>query len=869
MRTSLYCFCLLFAVARLLDAQTATGRLTGSVSDPEGLAVVDAKIAVKGEATGVSLTGSTNALGAFSFTDVPPGEYSIEVSAANFRRQLIRRFKVDVAKENVLPPVRLDLGPVTETVEVKAEVGQVQSTNAELAATVTMQQIQHLPLTERNPLSLIALEAGVVQNGRSPTVINGQRTSFSNVTLDGINIQDNYIRDNALDFLPNRLLVDEIGEFTITTQNGNASLGLGSSQVNFVTPSGTNNYHGSLYYFNRNNTFAANQWFNNKDGVQKPRLNLHQFGGTLGGPIVRNKLLFYSNYEKYRQRRQALDDTTILTATARTGVFTYRDAQNRVQRVNILSAAGVPLDPRLARLLQSVPGAENINNFRAGDSDPSLLRNTAGYSFNVRDNTDRDNVTSRLDYIRSERHLFSGTYRYNRELVDRSDIENGFHKVPVAQNDGHVHFLSVAWRWNPRPTWTNELRGGMNIAPGAFTSSEQVGNQLFDGFVFTNPVVGFRPQGRDTNTFNYMDNATWQRGRHSIKFGAQFQRLYVTTFDSDGLIPTYGIGFSPENETFLDASQFPGRISGADLDRANNLLASLGGIIGSASQSFNIKDRNSGFVPNQEYRRRYRLHNYSFYGQDTWKLNRKMTVNFGMRWEYAGRFDERDGLMLSPIFTSIGVPATLLSNATLDFAGAAAGRPVYPKDLNNFGPNIGIAWDPLGDGKTAIRAGYSINYVNDQVLLAAENATFQNHGLQAQLELDDLVTTMSGKLPAFTLPKFQVPRTAADNFDIDPTAALFAVDPRLRTPYVQQWTFGIQRQVTHNTVFEVRYAGNKGTKLLRGFDYNQVIIRQNGFLDDFLRARNNGFLAQARTGTFNPAFNASIPGSQQLTVFPQ
>ncbi len=858
-----------FLVAALgLRAQTATGRLAGTVVDPAGLAVAGAAVAVKGEATPISLTTTTNATGAFSFPDVPPGEYSIEVSAAGFRRQLVRRFKVDVAKENVLAPLRLEIGTVAETVEVKAEVGQVQTTNAEVAATVTMHQIQHLPLTERDPLSLIHLQAGVVFNGRVASVINGQRTSFSNVTLDGINIQDNFIRANALNFIPNRLLLDEVVEFTITNQNANPALGLGSSQVNFITRSGTNQYHGSAYWYNRNNAFAANEWFSNKSGTPKPRLNLNQFGGSLGGPILRDKLLFYANYEGYRNHQQALANTVVLTSNARNGIFTYRDAANRLLRVNVLSLAGVRADPRATELLARVPGPENINNFDAGDSDVALLRNTAGYRFNVRDNTIRDNGTLRLDYVRSPRHLFSGTYRYNWELVDRADAGNGFHRIPVVNNDGRVKFLSVAWRWTPRPNWTNELRGGMNLAPGKFYSDEQIGTQVFEGFVYTNPVVGFRPQGRDTNTYQYMDNATWQRGRHELRFGGQLQRVNASPYDHGGLLPAYGIGISLSNPRGFDT--LPGEnVSGEEIDGANALLATLGGIVGSAAQLFNIRDRESGFVEGLEYRRRYYLNNYAFYGQDAWKLGRRLTLNLGVRWEYTGRFDERDGLMLGPIFTSVGVRGTLLSNATLDFAGHRVNRPLYNKDLNNFAPNVGIAWDPFGDGKTAVRAGYTVSFVNDEIMSTNDNATGANDGLISQLSLPDISSTMSGTLPTFRVPQFRVPRLASDNFDLNPGAALFALDPKLRAPYVQQWAIGVQRQVMRDTVVEVRYVGNHGTSLLRGFDFNQVIVRENGFLDDFIRARNNGFLAQARLGRFIPTYNPGIPGSQPLTVFPQ
>ncbi len=249
--------------------------------------------------------------------DLAAGTYAVEIEAPGFRRHVARRVKVDIAGETSLPPVRLAVGEISEVVEVEAGVSQVQTTTAELTSTITKEQIQHLPLIGRNPLSLVSLQAGTAFAGANPTVINGMRTSFSSVTLDGINIQDNFIRSNALDFIPNRVLIDQISEFTITTQNGSSAVGGGSSQVNFSTPSGINDFHGNAYLHNRNSKFSANEWFSNKTALPKPFLNLNQFGGSLSGPIVKNKLLFYTNYEGFRQRAETLVNSVILTPEAR------------------------------------------------------------------------------------------------------------------------------------------------------------------------------------------------------------------------------------------------------------------------------------------------------------------------------------------------------------------------------------------------------------------------------------------------------------------------------------------------------------------------------------------------------------------------
>ncbi len=850
-----------------VSAQTATGRISGTVLDPTGAAVQDALITIRSESSGATFSVVTSSTGGFTAIDLPAGIHAVEVEVPGFRRHLVQGIKVDVATEASLPPIRLEIGEITVVVEVEGGVSQVQTTTAELTSTVTSGQIADLPLINRDPLGLIHLQAGVVSAGRANTAINGQRTSFSNVTLDGINIQDNYIRGNGLDFLPNRTLLGQVSEFTITTQNANAAVSGGSSHVSFTTPSGGSEYHGSLYWHNRNSALSAAEWFSNRQRLPKPVLNQNQLGGSLGGPIFKNKLFFYTNYEAFRRRSEALDNATILTAEARRGIFRYFDLNKNLRQVNVLRMQALQVDPAARAILDQIPGPDQINNSDVGDSDSDQLRNTAGYRFLTRDDSDRDAVTNRFDWTLSAKHLVSATYQYTRERNQRHDAGNGYHRIPVVQDFGHTNFLSLAWRWSPGPRWSNELRGGFNLAPGDFRTTENRGDTLFTGFLFRNPVVNFDPEGRYTDTFNFMNNTVHQRGNHSLRFGVQAQQIRVETFNSGGTLPTFLLNIDPRSQFALGTRFFPGGIDSNDFFAAEHLLATLGGIVGQAEQTFNITDRNSGFAPGSEFRRRYSLDSVALYFQDGWRVTPRFTLNLGLRWDYFGRFEERDGLMLNPVAGAGGVFDMLRSDAILDFAGGEVGRPLWEADLNNYAPNIGIAWDLFGDGRTAIRAGYSINYVNDETMRAAENATIANDGLQQTAREINLDLFLSGPLLEIDTPEFKVPRNVSENQALDPGAALFTIDPRLRTPYVQQWNFGIQHDLGWDTVFEVRYVGNKGTKLLRAFDFNQVVLRENGFLDDFLRARSNGFLAQAQMGEFNPEFNPAIVGSQSLTFF--
>jgi urease beta subunit len=851
------------------SGQTATGRISGTVLDPTQAAVGGAPVTVRSEALGAATDTVTGASGAFSVVDLAAGRYTVEVDLPGFHRHVVSGVKVDVASETSLPPIVLELGEVTESIEVVAGAMQVQTTNAEMTTTVTAEQIERLPIIGRNALALIHIQAGVANAGANPTVINGQRSSFSNVTLDGINIQDNFIRDNALDFNPNRPLIDQVNEFTITTQNGNPAAGNGSSQVNFTTRSGTNEFHGNVYWHNRNSALSAGEWFSNRQGLEKPFLNWNQFGASLGGPIVRNKLLFYTNYEGFRQSAESLQNATILTPDAARGIFTYSDDNERTQKVNVLRAMGLDTDPKAEEIRARIPGPEQINNFDVGDSDSELLRNTAGYRYLAQNNEDRDASTNRFDWVVSDAHLVSGTYQYTREQGDRPDSGNGFHRTPVVRNFLHSNLLSVGWRWSPDPFWSNELRGGFNLASTEFRTTESRTEPLIGGFLYTNPTVNFDPEGRYTDTYNLSDNVSWLRGNHSFRFGGSLQQVRVESFDWAETIRSFGLGVGFDSQFALDSSFFPGGIAADDFSAASSLLATLSGLIDLGGQTFNTNDAAAGYVAGQEQRRNYSLNAGALYVQDNWRLRPRLTLNLGLRWDYQGRFDERDGLLLNPVSGPEGMIATLLSDATLDFAGSKFGRPLYARDGNNLAPNLGIAYDLFGNGKTALRAGYSINYVIDEMMSAAVNATSQNQGLQGDPNRRTLDLMLSDALPTFDTPEFKVPRLASENQEIDATAAIFTIDPGLRTPYVQQWNVGVQHEIARNTVLDVSYVGNKGAKLLRGFDYNQVIIEENGFLADFLRARSNALLAERRTGEFNPEFNPLIVGSQPLTFFPQ
>ena len=250
-------FSVLFVLFVASGFAQVTGRLSGSVTDSSGAAIPNATVnlLLAGGAKPV-LTTVTTSEGLFSFTNVRPEKYDLTIESSGFLKYSLRGVKIDPARETSLPAIKLELAAVTQSVDVTADVQTVQTQNAEVSTTITNEQVRRLPMLDRDPMALIATQAGVSSNV-DDIVINGTRSSFSNVTLDGINIQDNFIRTGGLGFQPNLLLMDQVSEFTISTSNTNSTVGGGSSQITLTTPSGGNQFHGAAYWYNRNNALAA------------------------------------------------------------------------------------------------------------------------------------------------------------------------------------------------------------------------------------------------------------------------------------------------------------------------------------------------------------------------------------------------------------------------------------------------------------------------------------------------------------------------------------------------------------------------------------------------------------------------------------
>ena len=572
---------LVFAAAAF--AQTS-GRIVGTVAGPDGN-IPGASVTAKDTQTGKEYTATATDDGTFSLNQIEAGTYTVTVTAQGFKTFSATQVKIDANRDYPLD-VKLEVGAITETVEVVAGAEVINATTGELNNTITPRQVKELPINGRNPLALLNLIAG---SNPTSSSINGQRTSSVNYTRDGLNVQDNFIRNGFVSDVPT---VDDTGEFTVITQNAGAEYGSGSTQVILVTPRGGSEFHGNLFEFNRNSKFAANNFFDNWNGVPRAFLNRNQFGGTLSGPAIfprfgeggastfRGNSFFFFNYEGFRLANQVSATTTTLLPAARGGNFTYIDTGGVTRTVNVLSGAGLNfgtaanvttfnnaggilgVDPAVqSRILSLLPNSGN-----GAFTGINLLQ-----SFVIRRGNpeERNAVTGRFDVDINNRHSANFVYKYNKNADARTDIAAGFSPTVFNTQGGPTTLYVGAYRMALTSSLTNEIRGGYQRSEPFFNSTTDPRSLpfLIAPPLVTNPAPSFQSQGRNTDYWNLQDNATWTRGNHAIRFGGMAQLYRIEALNFAGVTPTYTFGATNNTATpGFNANLFPGGINATDLD---------------------------------------------------------------------------------------------------------------------------------------------------------------------------------------------------------------------------------------------------------------------------------------------------------------
>lgn len=880
-------------------SQSTLGRLIGTVSSPDGV-LPNANITVKDNKTGKELTAVSKEDGSFIFPQLEFGTYTVTIKVNGFKTYVANDVKIDVARESSLNPI-LEIGNVQESVTITTGTDVVNSTNAELSNTVSTRQVQELPLNGRNPLALLNTVAGA---NRTSSSINGQRSSSVNYTRDGINVQDNFIRSGG--FVQDRPSVDDTGEFTVTTQNAGAEQGGGgSTQVQLVTPRGGREFHGAGFIFNRNAKFAANQFFNNINGVTRPFLNRNQFGGRVSGPVplfnfgeggpmfLKNKAFFFFSYEGFRLRQQTPIARNILLPEARNGNFTYTASDGTTRTVNVLTGAGLTsvipvlaVDPIIQnRILNNVPTSANGNS-----TGINLVRTL---NFNQSDNDDRERVTGRFDLEPNDRNNINFVYSWNINDDERQSDAGGFGTNPFVTQGGPTTLFSGAWNSVFGDSLSNELRIGYQRSEPFFNEGAIASDFIIGGIpLISNPLPTFRDQGRNTDFFTIQDNMTYTLGNHSFRFGGQFSRVKAEVINAAGAgVPTYNITTTNNpNTPALLGGIFPGGINTTDLARANNLRYLLAGIVGNATLTANLVDANTGYVLGAPSVNNLLFDNYSLYFADQWRITPNLTFNLGVRYEYFTPLRNPERIYYEPAINGADPVASILNpNGTYQIVGGNAGKAgyFYKPDKNNFAPILSFAYTPRfgednffgkiigNDGKSVIRGGFRMGFINDEQIQSSNNAGGGNQGAGSVAITQANLNATFNTVPAFGAPPAFTPtRTYAQNNTaaFNNFGTVFAIDPNLKIQQNYEYNIGYQREIGFDTAFEIRYVGGFSNNLVRAIDFNQIDIRNNGFLADFIRAQNNCALQGGAGGLAtctDARFNAAIAGSQQTPVFNQ
>jgi hypothetical protein len=779
-------------------AQLDLAGITGTVTDSSGASVARAKVRVRNPDTNFAAEYITNGEGIYSAPLLRPGQYEISVESEGFRRAVRSAITLQV-QDKLRVDFTLEVGLVSDSVQVTGSTPLLQSETSSTGTVIDTQKIEQLPLNGRDWLRLASLAPGAVTTYRARDrgfTANGNRSIQNSYLLDGV-ANVSYMR--GLDNRRRDVIhpsVDALDEFKVQTSLYSAELGQSAGAVvNATMKSGTNRFRGSLFEFGRNAAFDARPFFQ-PAGTNKPRFNQHQFGGTVGGPVRRDKTFFFFNYEGSREANSSPQTATVPSLAVRTGDFgatSVYDPESTRQLANGAFArdpfAGnrIPLarfDPIAAKLIALFP-APNQSGARNFFYNPSSI-------------SDSDQINARVDHRLTNSDLLFG--RYSQYSAPNTAPPG----LPVPANlpvftTTDTRGIAGSWIHNFGASAFNELRYGYNrirVAQNTGTPRDDYGipNSLAEG-VQGPPVIGITglnslgaqgnlPIDKLSESYQVLDNFTWVHGRHSVKTGFDFRM--ISPFTNSTL---NGKGSFTFNGVYTQNPASRGNTGAAFADY-------LLGLASNGSVGSRIISDESGKV-------------WAGYVQDDWKITPSLTLNMGVRYELSTPYIEANNRMANFLYAGSN-PAY----GTLAVAGTNGySRQLVGTDTNNFAPRFGLAWQ--ASQKTVIRGGYGLFYGQDEgygvvARMVGNPPFFVSVGFPSDQIHPNL--TLSGGFPATAVD----PRNA-----VSPNAVGYPYD--LPMPYVHQWGLNIQRELPGQWVLEIGYVGSHGLKLLAARDINQPV----------------------------------------------
>ncbi|HVG18209.1 MAG TPA: TonB-dependent receptor [Blastocatellia bacterium] len=921
---------------------TTTGRLTGTVSDTQGALIPRAQVVARHDQTQGEYKTTANEEGGWNIPSIPNGTYTVTITAPGFKTTVNKEVKVDAGQAATVNTA-LEPGGAAEQVVVTGGAEVLQTQSATVATTIVGRQIGELPFSTRDALTLVTTLPGVNSPGvPRQSSVNGLPKGSVNLTLDGANIQDNFLRSSDGFFTSIQAKSDAVQEVTVSTAvPGAESGGEGAVQVRFITKSGSPQFHGGAFWQYRSKTFNSNYYFNNIDGLPRDAFILRQFGGNVGGPILipkvlknREKAFFFINYEYFTlpQAYGSLDaagNNLVLTPSAMSGIYTYKDSAGVIRQVNLYSIAAAknPTLPANVRPFATTPDPTILSGLglidKAVHTTGALTSrinqgdyNRLDYQFQDPGKNIRWFPTVRLDYNLSAKHHLEFIHNYQHYFSDPDGVNGQINVYPGSGIivghpgvTGSIHrntFSFVgAHRWTINDRLVNEVRL-TSSGNGTSLFTQEFSPSLYDfwgGYaVQTGTYLG--PQGlgfgaflnrrsqsrRNTPVKGLSDNLSMLRGTHTLNIGFAFTRVASFTQAVDRqVVPRINLaltlgGTDPAGSgstNIFTTGNFPGSTSGQRQEAAT-LYAILTGRVSSINRTASLNEDTKGydFIPFTE---RNHLNEYAYYVQDSWKARPDLTLNYGLRWEI-----EPSPINDNQIYTRTDIEGIfgVSGNGNLFKPGVFGGRPTQFRLLqpaekafrtrhNDFAPSFGFAWSPsfnngwlrkmVGNGsQTVLRGGYSIAYTREgfasftDMFGANDGPTFT---LDVSPAIDPALFPAGGVLYRDPTYPSRTPPADTSRFPLTPAAGSAVssndFDPGIKAGYTQSWTFGLQREINKNTAVEIRYVGTHGTHLWRQYNYNEVNIFENGFLDVFKAAQNN--LAIFRRANPNCG-QAALPG---------
>ena len=853
-----------------IAAQEASGRIIGVVSDPSGAVIPKAKVTVTEVDTNISNETTTGSDGSYQVLLLPVGSYRVTAEAQGFRKSVTSPQKLDI-NQSLKIDVKLEVGTTNETVQVEANASGVETVVATLGSVVSGSQIAEAPLDGRNVMDLATLLPGVVPSpmgaGNGDFNIGGGRGDSVTFMLDGG--MNNDLLSNTLVANPNP---DAVEEFRILTSNYNAEYGRnGSGIVSVVTKSGTNEYHGVLFEYLRNNDFNANSFFNNEQGLPINVLKRNQFGAEVGGPLSipkvfngKNRLFFMTAWQSQRlSQLQTNSEVTVFTPEELTGNFSHAGPN------------GGP-DPRIVGFLQQNPFFQGNPTLAAqGIIDPArispiaqnyikagLIPSTAnGQLFQQGSGTtNNDELTNKIDYVVTDKDRISVTLYAQRAsgLTLDNPLANGNSTYDV--NGGNRYLGTFAYTKTISPTMVNDFRFTAqrnNILQDVPASQIGTASSLGVNITPDNPAggfprlsffdegwnVGFSPQGPThliDNTYIWNDTFSWQHGNHGFKMGFSY-----TPFQNNTIYDFYVVG------NFFYYGQSGGG-SYSQNDFADFLMGLPDEMYQAPAAPSNI-----------------RTHNVAGYFQDEWKVKKNLTLTLGLRYEYSSPKQDLQGRSFS---LAIGQQSTVFPGAppgVLYPGDAGAPRGVNFPDYNNWAPRFGFAWDPKGDGKMSLRGGLGMFY---DILKGEDNLQFNGqppffagadlyfnplsgNQTSAPTNMNDPYGTLGRPNPFPSRPPNHDLNFATAGFLPFGAGSIYMVNSNLRTPYVYQYNMSVQREVFKGTTLEVSYIGSDSHGLTALKDANPFILGTNTRLFNTNPAVMAYAAANGYNSTTNPVFS--------------